>query len=331
LAVDRRTPILGLVLDTVIAAQAGVITRRQALDHGLTDGLIIGHLRARRWQRLHPGIYAVFSGPLPRESALWAAVLRSGPSAMLSHEGAAELLGLSDPAGSAIHVTVPDFRRLRSRRGIVVHRSRFAARKLHPARTPPQTRVEETVIDLIQTSATLDGALGWLTRAIGCRLTTAPRLSRALRQRGRVRWRRELSSALRDSAAGCHSVLELRYARRVERAHRLPRAQRQRRRGRWYDDVSYSDYGVLVELDGVVAHPDGQRFRDHRRDNAAVVGGARVLRYGYADVTVRPCVVAREVASVLRAAGWSGRPRPCGPRCTLRGAFSFPPHENAPH
>ena len=110
-------------------------------------------------------------------------------------------------------------------------------------------------------------------------------------------------------------MLELRYARQVERAHRLPRGCRQRRRGSWYDDVAYTAFGVMVELDGRAAHAGERMFRDHRRDNAAVLSGAKVLRYGFADVTRRPCVIAGEVAAVLLAGGWSGRPRPCRPEC----------------
>jgi very-short-patch-repair endonuclease len=76
-----------------------------------------------------------------------------------------------------------------------------------------------------------------------------------------------------------------------------------------------SDGDVHVELDGRRAHPESARFRDHRRDNAAVVAGGRVLRYGYADIAERPCAVAREVAAVLVAAGWAGSVRRCGTGC----------------
>jgi hypothetical protein len=132
-----------------------------------------------------------------------------------------------------------------------------------------------------------------------------------------VRWRAELTDALADVAAGCHSMLELRYLRSVERAHGFPRGLRQRRRGDWYDDVDDVEYGVTAELDGRAARPADQAFRDHRRDNAAVLAGSRVLRYGYADVAHRPCVVAREVAAVLQAAGCVAVPADAAPdvRC----------------
>jgi len=132
-----------------------------------------------------------------------------------------------------------------------------------------------------------------------------------------------LAAALDDAAAGCHSPLELRYFRDVERRHGLPRGVRQRARsrrgGRWYDDVSYDEFRTVVELDGRVAHPEDRRWRDMARDNAGVASGRSVLRYGPADVTVRPCAVASQVAAVLRRNGWPGAPTPCGASCDLLG------------
>jgi hypothetical protein len=303
------------VWDGVAAAQAGIVTRRQARTGGLSDEAIDVRLASGRWQRVFPGVLATFSGRLSRAAQHWAAVLAGGADAVLSHETAAELLGLADQIDSRVHVSVPVGRRVTGRPGVVFHRSRQAATARHPAQLPPRTRVEDTVVDLTQTSADLDDALGWLTRAVGSRLTTPERLRTVLGERRRLRWRRELAAALDDVAAGCHSVLELRYLRRVERPHGLPPGTRQHRRGRWYDDVDYVAFGVSVELDGRLAHPSERAFRDHRRDNAAVLIGARVLRYGMADVMRRPCVVAREVAAVLRAAGWTGHPHGCGPDC----------------
>jgi hypothetical protein len=53
-----------------------------------------------------------------------------------------------------------------------------------------------------------------------------------------------------------------------------------------------------------------------RRDNAAIVDGDRVLRYGLGDAESYP--VAAQVASVLRLGGWRGSPRPCArPDCVI--------------
>jgi very-short-patch-repair endonuclease len=309
------------VWEETAASQAGILTRRQAASLKVSIAAIRARLASGRWQRVYPGVLATFGGPLPRDARLWAAVLVSGRDAVLSHETAAELAGLSTGPGATVHVTIPLGRRVTARPGIVVHRSANAVP--HPALLPPRTRIDDTVIDLAEAAPTLDASAGWLIRAVGSRLTTATRLLATLNSRQRVRWRGELIAVLTDVAEGCHSMLELRYLRRVERAHGLPRGRRQHRRGRWYDDVEYDPFGVYVELDGRVAHPAEAAFRDHRRDNAAVLTGSRVLRYGHADVAHRPCTVAAEVAAVLRLGGWSGRPRGCGPACPVNQGGKF--------
>jgi very-short-patch-repair endonuclease len=299
--------------------QSGVVTRAQALASGLTIEAIRAHVRAGRWQPLFRSTYATFSGPVPRECVLWSAVLCAGAGAALSHQSAAEVSGLVDIPHTPIHVVVPSERRVSPVPGVVVHRSCRVGRARHPSRMPPRTRIEETVVDLVDTSACLEQALGWIARACSRRLTRPERIAETVATRTRVRWRGELLAALSDVANGAHSSLELRYLRDVERVHRLPTGSRQytvvRSGGRFYDDVRYPDFGVTVELDGRAAHADEVRWRDMRRDNASVVAGRRVLRYGWADVAGRPCEVAAQVAAVLGAAGWRGAPRPCRRGC----------------
>lgn len=80
----------------LLESQRGVITRRQALAAGMTGKAIVVRLRSERWQRLQTGVYATFTGEPSREALLWAAILRAGPRAVLSHQTAAELYGLLD-------------------------------------------------------------------------------------------------------------------------------------------------------------------------------------------------------------------------------------------
>jgi hypothetical protein len=287
----------------------------------MTRKQIEGRLRGGRWQRLYPGVYATFSGDPGRAAILWAAVLRVGDKAVLSHHTAAELAGLIGTPSATIHVTVPRSRGVSPIPGVTLHYSRRLAQARHPVRTPPQTRIEETVLDLATRAASLDEALGWIFRACGSRRTTPARLAAALALRDRMRWRTELGAALSLGAQGVHSVLEFRYVDRVERPHGLPVATRQVRVTRagqhQYQDVTYQAYGVVVELDGQVAHPVELRWRDIRRDNASIVEGLQPLRYGWADVTEQPCRVAAQVGGLLCRRGWDGRLRRCGPACLL--------------
>lgn len=295
-----------------------MVTRQQAIVCGMTAEQIRTQLRSGRWRRLHAGVYATFTGLVPWRAQLWAAVLAAGPDAVLSHQTAAALAGMGEPG--AIHVTVPGARRPQPA-GVVVHRSTRIREARHPTRMPPQTRVEETVLDLWQTAPDLGHALDWVARSCAGRLTTVERLRAALALRKRVRWRAELCAALEDVRVGSHSLLESRYLHRVERRHGLPDGARQQPRprsgGRWYDDVRYPGLATVVELDGRAAHPDRLRRLERKRDNAEVVAGGQVLRYGWADVVESRCQVAAEVATVLRNNGWPGAARPCGPECAV--------------
>lgn len=312
------------MVEELFRRQSGVISRSQALSAGVTAAAVRARLRSGRWQAVFPGVYAGFSGPLPRPSLQWAVLLRAGTGAVLSHQTAAELVGLVDAAGRRIHVTIPSTRAVRPIPGAVVHRSRRAVTALHPARNPPQTRVEETIIDLTQVESRLDDAIGWLARGIGARLTTVERLRAAVTERRQMRWREPLLAALTDVDEGCHSLLEVHYVRRVERPHGLPCGERQSptdldEGARRYRDIHYREYRTVVELDGRTAHPGHERARDRRRDNSETLAGNHSLRYGYGDVWERQCMLAVEVGSVIGREGWPGSPYPCPrPDCAVR-------------
>jgi hypothetical protein len=113
--------------------QAGVISRKQLLEAGLSAQLITRRLERQRWQQLYRGVYAAFTGPPPRKAWLWAAVLRAGPGAVLSHLTAADLHGLLDPPAELIFVTVPSTRRI-SVPGLVVRTSERIVQAGHRAR-----------------------------------------------------------------------------------------------------------------------------------------------------------------------------------------------------
>ncbi|MET7421582.1 type IV toxin-antitoxin system AbiEi family antitoxin domain-containing protein [Dactylosporangium sp. NPDC005555] len=308
--------------DELIEAQAGVVTRRQALAEGWTPSAIRAHLDTGRWSTVHHGVYRTFTGEMPRRAQLWAALLRAGADAALSHLSAAELHGLVDQPSDPIHVTIPGNRRVRPLPGVLVHHRARLAGTVHPGPALRRTRVEDTVLDLAEDERRLPSAIGWLTTACSRGLTTPERLATALRRRKKMRWRRLLEATVDDAAVGARSVLELRYLKDVERGHRLPGGRRQARRREGgatrYRDVEYRAFATVVELDGRAFHPEEHRRRDQRRDNATASDGQRTLRYGWADV-VTPCATAIQVARALRAGGWRGRLQPCRrPDCPVR-------------
>lgn len=278
-------------------------------------------VRGRRWQRLHFGVYAAFTGEPSREALLWAAALRTGPRSILSHETAAELDGLLDKRSQLIHVTVPHSQHRQPPPGIAIHRSERIMDVRRPRLLPARTMTEETVLDLAGTATSFDDVISLLARACQRRLTTPFLIGETLERRAKQRWRAEIGQALADVADGVHSVLEYRHLHDVERAHGLPAAERQAHatqdRREIYRDALYRKYQVAVELDGSASHPAEQRWRDRHRDNAAAAAGVVTLRYAWADVTERPCETAHEIGAVLIRRGWPGPLRRCGPGCRI--------------
>jgi hypothetical protein len=311
----------------LIDYQHGILARWQSAECSSDLRAIASLLRADRWQTLYRGVYAAQTGPPSRQGTLWAAVLRCGPTAALSHFTAAELDGLTDRPSEAIHVTIPGQLRVwlsadefsHGPPRIILHRSARLLSAKHPARTPPRTRIEETVLDLVELAPTFEGAFGWLSAGCGRRLVTPDHLRAAAERRPKMRWRSDVMTALEEITEGVLSNLERGYVRRVEVPHRLPRAQRQTRQRQGprsaYLDNLYADFGLAVELDGLSAHPAETRGLDMRRDNYFAASGIITMRYCWADIIGRPCEVAGEVARVLRQRGWTGTLRICGPNC----------------
>ena len=148
---------------------------------------------------------------------------------------------------------------------------------------PPCTRVEDTVLDLIQIAPTFedalrDGSAG--PSAAGARPPTG--YARPWTLARRCAGAANSQAALGDAGEGALSLLEYRYAHRVERPHGLPAARRQarirHRTGNRYLDNLYEEYGVCAELDGTAAHPADEQWRDKRRDNANAARGIVTLQ-----------------------------------------------------
>ena len=204
---------------------------------------------------------------------------------------------------------------------LVCIRADLALRR-HPAREPAVTRLEDTVIDLVDDSSTAVKAIDAVMRACQRRLTTAERLAETARNRKKMRRRRLLLEVLCEVQAGVLSMLERNYRRDVELAHGLPRGTRNPGDGvpgrRRYRDVRYRKFGLVVELDGRAAHPAHDKDRGDIRDNELLEAeDVRTLRYGWKPVAGQPCETAAQVARLVRLGGWTGTPVPRGPDCPV--------------
>lgn len=315
----------------LVTDQHGVISRAQALRLGLTSEAIRAQVTACRWRRVLHGVYATFTGPLPRPAQQVAALFYAGAPAMLSHRTAAEEWGMIPIAGEEpIEVTVPYGRNATSNPpAVLLHRSRAFSCIATANGAQPRTSRADTIIDLATSEPTAQDAKLRLVDLVGRTPVSVHAVAQQLLRRPPFRYRAALSQGIELIHGGALSALEAEYAERVEREHSLPAGSRQvpfSVDGRiLWEDVAYDETGapLTVRLDGRTWHASpGVAFRDRRRDNAAELANRSRLMYGWAEVTDDPCGVAAEVLTVLARLGWAGRPRPCeSPQCTVASAW----------
>lgn len=184
-------------LRDVVRAQHGMISRRQALDGGLTPAQIKHRISSERWVQLFAGVYSVFTGPPSPDALRWAAVLWGGAGAVLSHESAADIHGMLDGRPPAVrHVSVPLTRRVRSVPGIEIHLSKYVTELVFPPGVLPVTSPADTVLDLAAGETDAAAAVRWAKLAVERGATTGRQIRVAMAARKKLRWRSELDDLI---------------------------------------------------------------------------------------------------------------------------------------
>ncbi|ADB50139.1 type IV toxin-antitoxin system AbiEi family antitoxin domain-containing protein [Conexibacter woesei] len=131
------------------ARQHGVVSRGQLRDAGVTGRALDWRLTNGRLLRLHPGVYAAGHARLTRNGHWLAAVLATGPGAVLSHRSAAALHDLRPDNRRAIDVTTAAHR-IGSARIVVHARRSLDARDVASVDGVPVTTVARTLVDLAE-------------------------------------------------------------------------------------------------------------------------------------------------------------------------------------
>ena len=304
--------------DKLTEAAQGIVSLQQAKAAGVARKKLHQQARSGKGQRVHRGVYATFAGELTRTAELWAAISRAGRGAMLSHETAAEIQGLSSQPSSLIHITVPTRRRPAQRTdiaGVVIHRSDQAQADPVPYTELPRTRLMDTVLDLVATAGTFEQAYTWIARAVSLTGLTTTDIAAAMAARTRMRRRKLLAEMLGDVGDGVHFPLEHHYLKMIIREHGLPAGTRQPRQregtATWYLDFAYPQYKVVVELDGAIGSPPLTRAPD-------ALDGSRTIKLGWPDVIDHACANAARLARILTDGGWDAATlRPCGDGCEV--------------
>jgi very-short-patch-repair endonuclease len=211
-----------------------------------------------------------------------AAVLASGPGAVLSHRDAAALYGIRPSSRREIEVTVP--RRRHPRPGIEPRLAALPADEITTHEGIPVTTVPRTLFDLAAVRGRREVERAFHeaeVRRLYDPLSLADLLARYPRRRGAATVRAIL--AARDAGAGMtRNDLEEAFLAFLARVG-LPRPRVNhplRVRGRWIEaDCVWIEERLVVELDGRGAHATLEAFeRDRARDRALAAAGWRVVR-----------------------------------------------------
>ena len=173
----------------IASEQSGYFTAEEAGACGFSRALLSHHVKSGRFTRVRRGLYRFREYPSsPREHVLAAWLAVGKDSAVVSHESALDLLGLSDVIPDAVHITVPRSRRnLPSLPGVKIHTT---ARPIKPADRVTRegmavTSATRSILDAAEAGTAPEQIQKAITQAIDKGMATARQLKRDASERGR--------------------------------------------------------------------------------------------------------------------------------------------------
>ena len=298
-------------LSGLIAEQAGVASRRQLLDLGLTRAQIDHRVRSGRWCEPLPRAILLSPNEPAALQRAHLAVAWSGGRGLLSGPTAAALGGLRGYEVSAVHLLLRHGRTSSTPSPapwLVLHRTR----RLDPSQiagscAPPRLAVSRAVVETAAMRRTPNDSVAVLAAAVQQRLTTAEALTAAVQTFYQLPYKVQMLDALKDIAGGSHSLPE-RDLMKICRRFGLPLPTRQAVRSvngrRRYLDAHWERYGICVEIDGR-AHMDHRQWVDDAdRANGLANQGLLILRFPSSVVRLEAWKVARDLRAALISRGW---------------------------
>ncbi|MBI3968487.1 MAG: type IV toxin-antitoxin system AbiEi family antitoxin domain-containing protein [Chloroflexi bacterium] len=187
----------------VASTQLGYFTAAQARRCGFGWDLLSHHARTGRFVRVRRGLYRLRDYPSSPHEEVMAAWLALGPGlAVISHESALDLLGLSDLIPDTIHLTVSRSKRhLPALPGVTIHTT---TRPLAPTDVVTSdglrvTAAARSILDAAATGVAPEQIELAVAQALGRSLTTPAQLEAAAQRYG-GRVRRLVAGALRAVA-----------------------------------------------------------------------------------------------------------------------------------
>lgn len=285
--------------------QHGALADRQLRALGITARAQRTAIDRQVLQRVAPGVVVVVGSADTWYRCLQIGLLALGPSAFVSHEAAAALLGLDRFVPGRAELTVPRNHRRQRVDGVQIHTSSvIGPYDVLTVEGFPCASATRTILDLAASGAKPARLAAAMDSAIRLRLSAPVVLIERLPTVRGQRGVRLLDELLLDS--GGESMLERRFLALVREAG-LTRPVTQRRirsEGRHVArvDFLYAEQRVVVEVSGRLGHSNPEdRERDAQRRNELQDLGYRVYEYTWGHLTRRPDYVLSSLRDRLAA------------------------------
>src|SRR4051794_19979744 len=265
----------------IVGRQHGVVARGQLLERGYSSRSIEHWIEKRRLHPIFAGVYAVGRPELSRFGMWMAAVLASGPYAVLSHDSAAALWGIWRYVRDLV-VSVPVRCNPRNP-GIRVHRRVHIDATTHhgiPVTTPTATLTDfaathpRSEVEAALNEADLRGLIK--LEALRAQLETMPRMPGLAKLKATID---------RRTFTFTRSDLERAFLPLARRAG-LPKPLTRVYVNGYEVDFYFPETGLVVETDGGTFHmTPAQQAADRRRDHAhANAPGPPPLRFTHGQI-----------------------------------------------
>ncbi len=294
------------VIDRRLGATAGrqdnVVTITQIRECGLSHDALKWRLHNGLIQRLHTGVYLIGPAPPSFHARARAAALAVAPHSAVSMRSAAARLGFAPEPAGPIHVTVSG-RDVRSRSGIIVHRSRLTSAEVWMVDGVPVTSPARTLADLAATEPVAE-VEQLLIDARVARVVRDAELWAELGRTSRMPGRARLRELLRDeSEEGYSRSRAERRMRSLIRDADLPRPEFNARVRGFMVDCLWARLRVVGEVDSESFHGHRDAFHeDRRRDQVLAAAGFIVIRITWRQLTSEPLAVAVRLGQALARA-----------------------------
>jgi Transcriptional regulator, AbiEi antitoxin len=293
----------------IAAQQYGLISRRQALDAGLTAKMIRHLLAEGHWARVAEGLYRMSGVKECWRGRLRGIVLRAGDGSVISHRAAAAVWGLEGfGPPRVVDVTVPRNRQPRLE-NVRVHRRDLRRTAVRDG--IPITPIPETILDLCALSGERTIPLRALDDVRRRRLVSSFELERCLTEQtgpgraGSPLYRQILERRLGRTPPGTTfsgDVLDL----LIDAGLPEPEAEVWvTLNGRRYRiDLAYPALKIAIECIGKIGHLNEKAFEeDPVRSNGFALDGWLQLQVTYRRKEEKPEGVVAEVAAALAVRG----------------------------